>query len=130
MTKLEFLKGMKKLSNYFLKDLSEEELTSWYEIFKDIETETFYMSVQKIGKKSKYFPVLSELYDECKNQRRIFLLSILETNKTIPKDRIGYLKSMVEWYSIQEEFPKEIIKEILTYKKSNFIETKENLLIN
>ena len=51
MTKLEFLKGMKKLANYFLKDLSDEELTSWYEIFKDIEVETFYMSIQEIGKK-------------------------------------------------------------------------------
>ena len=46
MTKLEFLKGMKKLANYFLKDLSDEELTSWYEIFKDIEVETFYMSTR------------------------------------------------------------------------------------
>ena len=69
MTKLEFLKGMKKLANYFLKDLSDEELTSWYEIFKDIEVETFYMSIQEIGKSNKYFPVLSELYEECRKQQ-------------------------------------------------------------
>lgn len=129
MTKLEFLKGMKKLANYFLKDLSDEELTSWYEIFKDIEVETFYMSIQEIGKSNKYFPVLSELYEECRKQRKEFFLSILENNKSISENRLGYLKSMVDWYSIQKEYPKEIIKEVLSYKKSNLIEKKGTPLI-
>ena len=73
MTKLEFLKGMKKLANYFLKDLSDEELTSWYEIFKDIEVETFYMSIQEIGKsnKFKFFCFVFQQIFSLKNPMRI-----------------------------------------------------------
>ncbi len=73
--------------------------------------------------------MLSELYEECRKQRKEFFLSILENNKSIPENRLGYLKSMVDWYSIQKEYPKEIIKEVLSYKKSNLIEKKGTPLI-
>ena len=57
MTKLEFLKGMKKLSNYYLKDMKEDELTTWYETFMSCDVVIFYMAVQSIGIKNKYFLV-------------------------------------------------------------------------
>lgn len=127
MTKLEFLKGMKKLANLYLKDMKDDELTTWYEIFSGCDVVIFYMAIQSIGTKNKYFPVCAELVEEYKNQTPIHLHKVLENNKSIPKDRIKYLKDMIDWYSLQKEYPKEILDEIFGYRKS--ISQNDSLLL-
>jgi len=118
MTKLEFLKGMKKLSNLYLKDMKDDELTTWYEIFSNCDVIVFYMTIQSIGTKNKYFPVCAELVEEYQKQIPIHLYRVLEANKSIPKERVKYLKDMISWYSLQKHYPKEILDEIFEYRKS------------
>lgn len=127
MTKLEFLKGMKKLANLYLKDMKDDELTTWYEIFSGGDVVIFYNAIQSIGTKNKYFPVCAELVEEYKNQIPIHLHKVLESNKSIPKERIKYLKDMIDWYALKKEYPKEILDEIFEYRKS--ISIKKDLLL-
>lgn len=117
MTRLEFLKGMKKLSNLYLKDMKEDELTTWYEVFSKCDVVIFYMAVQSIGTKNKYFPVCAELVEEYQKQIPVHLYEVLEANKSIPQERIKYLKDMIDWYSLQKHYPKEILDEIFGYRK-------------
>ena len=118
MTQLEFLKGMKKLSNYYLKDMKEEELSTWYEVFKDKDVYIFYLTINSIGTNNKYFPVCAELVEEYKNQTPIYLHNVLENNKSIPEDRRRYLEDMIDWFKYKDEYPKEILDEIFSYRKS------------
>ena len=118
MTQLEFLKGMKKLSNYYLKDMKEEELATWYEVFRDKDVYIFYETIKSIGINNKYFPVCAELVEEYKLQTPIYLHKVLENNKSVPEDRRGYLKDMIEWFKYKDEYPKEILDEIFNYRKS------------
>lgn len=127
MTKLEFLKGMKKLSNYYLKDMKEDELTTWYETFMSCDVAIFYMAVQSIGMKNKYFPVCAELVEEYMNQVPIYLGMILEKNKSIPSDRKKYLTDLLSWYSLQKKYPKEFLDEIFTYR--NVIDSKNSPIL-
>lgn len=117
MTQLEFLKGMKKLSNYYLKDMKEEELATWYEVFRDKDVYIFYETIKSIGINNKYFPVCAELVEEYKLQTPIYLHKVLENNKSVPEDRRGYLKDMIEWFKYKDEYPKEILDEIFNYRK-------------
>ena len=118
MTQLEFLKGMKKLSNYYLKDMKEEELATWYEVFRDKDVYIFYETIKSIGINNKYFPVCAELVEEYKLQTPIYLHKVLENNKSVPEDRRRYLKDMIEWFKYKDEYPKEILDEIFNYRKS------------
>lgn len=118
---------MKKLANLYLKDMKDDELTTWYEIFSDCDVVIFYMAVQSIGTKNKYFPVCAELFEEYKNQVPIHLHKVLENNKSVPQERIKYLKDMIDWYSLQKEYPKEILDEIFGYRKA--ISTKKDSML-
>lgn len=127
MTKLEFLKGMKKLSNYYLKDLHEDELSTWYEVFGKCDVSLFYTAIKSLGTKSKYFPTCAELVEEYKLQIPIYLNKVLDNNDSVSKDRVKYLKDMISWYSLKKEYPEELLKEIFSYRKA--ITTNETKLI-
>ena len=36
MTQLDFISGMKRLSSYYFKELTNDQLVIWYEMFKDV----------------------------------------------------------------------------------------------
>jgi len=114
---MEFIKGMKYLSSLYLKDIDEKDLGVWYDVFKNVEKEVFYVAVKKIGLESKYFPNAGELFTECKKQRPAYLIQILNSNPNIPNDRKKYLLDMIDWYRIQESYPKEILTEIYSYNQ-------------
>ena len=69
MTKLEFVKGMKQLSSYYLKEISEEVLRAWYPFFEEIPAEIFFETVKTIAINNKFFPNINELIEKCENQR-------------------------------------------------------------
>lgn len=127
MTNLEFLKGMKKLSNYFLKDMNEDEIKTWYETFMNCDVVIFYMAIQEIGMKNKRFPVCAELVEEYKNQIPVYLGLILENNKSIPAERKKYLTDLLSWFSLKKEYPKEFLEEIFSYRKA--IDSKKNPIL-
>ena len=95
MTRLEFLKSMKKLTSYYLKDMNEEELTTWYEVFEKESNSTLDKAIKELVMKNKFFPTIAELVEECKNQKTINGFAILEFMKSQ-----GYFKESE--YSISE----------------------------
>lgn len=125
MTRLEFLKGMKNLANYYLKDLNEDQLNTWYGVFKDIDTPIFYMAVQSYGKNNRYFPVVSELVEEIHKQTVVYYKKLVTEGESQNKK---YLLDMIDWYELQKEFPKHIVDEI--YQCKNIGHTKQAYIEN
>lgn len=82
MTKLEFLSAMKDLSSYYLKTFDENVIESWYEIFEKEAEKTFNNAIKEIVKKSKYFPSIAELTQECQKQKQQNAFTILEFMKS------------------------------------------------
>ena len=44
MTQIEFAKCVKRLSSFYFKDFSSDDLSVWYELFKDIKVKTLILS--------------------------------------------------------------------------------------
>lgn len=134
MTRLEFLSAMKDLSSYYLKTFDTSVVESWYEIFKDETEKTFNNAIKEIVTRSKYFPSVSELVEECKRQRTINGFAILDYMKSQ-----GYFKEST--YAMSEydkaykwletgvipEWFKEDMKKYNKQKK--MLETKENKIL-
>ena len=106
---------MKKLTNYYLKDMNEDQLMTWYEAFINADRDIFYMAVKSIGTKCKYFPTCAELMEEYKNQMPVYLLNFVDKSKNIPADRKKYFKDLIDWYRVTE-YPEDFLKEILQYR--------------
>ncbi len=91
MTKLEFLKAMKKLTAYYLKDMNEEQITAWYSIFQDKNYLLFVNTIDEIATEQKIFPNVSELlkkYVEIEKKNQYGILELMK------KD--GYFKTTRE----------------------------------
>ena len=52
MTQLEFISGMKRLSSYYLKELTNDQLEAWYEMFKEVRIEDFNKAIKLISKEN------------------------------------------------------------------------------
>ena len=50
MTQLEFISGMKRLSSYYFKELTNDQLEAWYEMFKNVRVEDFNKAIKLISK--------------------------------------------------------------------------------
>lgn len=130
MNRLMFLKEMKKLSDYYLKDMTDDQLTTWYEVFSDKSIEVFKRVVKKIGTENKFFPNCSELINEYNKQLPGYLHDVLDGNKTISEYKKKELNDLIDWYKLNE-YPKEFLKEIMNYniqienKKQDLIEVKD-----
>lgn len=117
MTLLEFTRGMKIISTCYFKDFTDDAVKIWYMSFKDIEQEPFYKAIEVICKSNKFCPVLKELYDESNRQRKNYFLKILQVSSNIiPKDKLEDLQGLIDWYSLKNDYPKEIVNEIHSYR--------------
>ena len=65
MTKLDFISGMKRLSSYYLKELTNDQLEAWYEMFKNVRVEDFNIAIKLISKENEYMPTAQMLYKKC-----------------------------------------------------------------
>ena len=54
MTQLEFISGMKRLSSYYFKELTNDQLEAWYEMFKEVRVEDFNKAIKLISKENKH----------------------------------------------------------------------------
>ena len=65
MTQLEFISGMKRLSSYYFKELTNDQLEAWYEMFKEVRVEDFNKAIKLISKENEYMPTAQMLYKKC-----------------------------------------------------------------
>ena len=48
MTTLEFISGMKRLSSFYFKELTNDQISLWYEMFQDISVDVFNQAIKEI----------------------------------------------------------------------------------
>ena len=65
MTQLDFISGMKRLSSYYFKELTNDQLVIWYEMFKDVSIDDFNQAIREISRKSQYMPNANILLEKC-----------------------------------------------------------------
>ena len=56
MTTLEFISGMKKLGSFYFKELTNEQISLWYEMFQDVSVDVFNQAIKEISRESKFMP--------------------------------------------------------------------------
>jgi hypothetical protein len=76
MTKLDFISGMKRLSSYYFKELTNDQLEAWYEMFKNVRVEDFNIAIKLISKENEYMPTAQMLYKKCSQAYKEFLIEI------------------------------------------------------
>lgn len=91
MNKLEFAKGMKKLSTLYLKDMTEDELIVWYEMLKDVDSMVFDKAITTITKESNFFPSVASILEKCEEKNKEQKFDVIERMKAD-----GYFKSSYE----------------------------------
>lgn len=116
---------------YYFKDLSDDEfvglISLYQEMFANLNENVIMIAIKKIIKKSKYIPTISEILDAYKCEARDYFKSIIENSK-IDIEKKRYLISMVEWYSMQEEYPIEIMNELNQIDKKRLQIQNEEVL--
>ena len=76
MTQLEFISGMKRLSSYYLKELTNDQLEAWYEMFKEVRVEDFNKAIKLISKENEYMPTAQMLYKKCSRVYKDYLIDV------------------------------------------------------
>jgi len=100
MTKEDLVKGLKILGIAYSKTFTQEECITYYEFLQEYSYETFKTAVKNIIKKSKFIPKISEIIEECENQKAQIKIDVIEFMKTSGyfKDPREYEKT-IDWYS-------------------------------
>ena len=65
MTQLDFISGMKRLSSYYFKELTNDQLVIWYEMFKDVSNDDFNQAIKELSRESQYMPNANILLEKC-----------------------------------------------------------------
>lgn len=91
MTHLDFISGMKRLSSYYFKELTNNHLAIWYEIFKDVSIDDFNQAIKEISRESQYMPNANILLEKCS---QINIRNISQIVQFMYED--GYFHSGVE----------------------------------
>lgn len=96
MTQLEFIKGMKQLSSYYLKEIKEEILKEWYPFFRDLPANSFYDTIKKIAVNNKFFPNINELIEKCEEERKHYNNSIIDAMRNDGFFKCGVMGELPE----------------------------------
>ena len=73
MTELECVRCMKRLTSFYFKEISPDDLSAWYELFRDISEEVLKNAIISIVNESKYMPNISILLEKCSTVKNNFL---------------------------------------------------------
>ena len=98
MNQIEFARAMKRLASFYFKDFSSDDLSAWYELFKNIKVKTLEQAITDIVKESKFMPNINQLLEKCKSTTNSNYLSIMDKMK---KD--GYFKLGIVPLSPEQE---------------------------
>ena len=77
MTTLEFISGMKKLSSFYFKELPNDQISLWYEMFQDISVDVFNLAIKEISRENKFMPNANELFNKCSQLNKNNLLDLI-----------------------------------------------------
>ena len=142
MTKENFLKGITYLGIAYNKSFDEQQVSVWYDFFKDTDYEVFRQAVKRIIPKSKYLPSIAELREEIAELTNPMLqLDVDEEWNSVIKairqygsyNGIAALESMkpetreivktIGWYRLcmseNIEFERRTFKELFTNKQTS-----------
>ena len=78
MTTLEFISGMKKLGSFYFKELTNEQISLWYEMFQDVSVDVFNQAIKEISRESKFMPNANELSNKCSQLNKNNLLDLVK----------------------------------------------------
>ena len=128
----ELIKGLKVLGIAYGKEFTSDECSTYYEFLQEYNYDTFKAAVKNIIKKSKFIPKISDLVDECENQRTQTRYEILDF-----MNMQGYFKSPIEYdkaskflqMNIIPEWFKEDLKRYYSLMKQEKSEHQEQILI-
>lgn len=106
MKQEDLIKGLKVLGIAYGKEFTSDECSTYYEFLQEYNYETFKAAVKNIIKKSKFLPKISELVEECENQRTQTRFDILDFMKNQ-----GYFKTPNEYDKASKFLQMNIIPE-------------------
>lgn len=132
MSKEELLKGLTYLGTAYGKEYNKIECEQHYDFLKDYSYETFIIAIKSIIRKSKFLPKITELLEECENnkeQRKYDILNFMQSR--------GYFKSPKEYdkasvfleRNIIPKWFKEDMKRYYAMMKQEILDHKETLMI-
>lgn len=78
MNQAEFARCIKRLSSFYFKDFSSDDLMAWYELFKDIKVNILEQAITDIVKESKFMPNINQLLEKCPSTINSFYLAIID----------------------------------------------------
>ena len=78
MTTLEFISGMKKLGSFYFKELTNEQISLWYEMFQDVSVDVFNQAIKEISRENKFMPNANELFNKCSQLNKSNLLDLIK----------------------------------------------------
>lgn len=78
MTTLEFISGMKKLGSFYFKELTNEQMSLWYEMFQDVSVDVFNQAIKEISRENKFMPNANELFNKCSQLNKNNLLDLVK----------------------------------------------------
>lgn len=81
MDKLDFVEGIKILSSCYQKVISNDDISIWYEMLQDIESEVFKKAIIELCKERTYMPTIHDILDKTKIVKNNYYLSTLEQMK-------------------------------------------------
>ena len=64
MTAQEFTKSMTFMCNAYRQEMSEVQVSVWYNFFRDVPTEKFNLAIVRIIEKERYFPTVAAVRQE------------------------------------------------------------------
>lgn len=141
MTELEFVRCMKRLTSFYFKEISPDDLSAWYELFRDISEEVLKNAITSIVKESKYMPNINLLLEKCNTVKNNYYLKIVErmysdgyfkrgVKELDPEHESRNYEKSIRWIEkgIIPGFLKEDMKEYM-YDDELVIENKSSFLI-
>ena len=140
MTKLDFISGMKRLSSYYFKELTNDQLEAWYEMFKNVRVEDFNKAIKLISKENEYMPTAQMLNKKCSQAYKEFLIEIanymmedgyfyLGVQRLDEKQAKRNLDKTIDWIekSGMPEFLREDFEYYIKKYKKHYLNNKERL---
>ena len=140
MTQLEFISGMKRLSSYYFKELTNDQLEAWYEMFKEVRVEDFNKAIKLISKENEYMPTAQMLYKKCSRVYKDYLIDVakymmedgyfyLGVQRLDEKQAKRNLDKTIGWIekSGMPEFLREDFEYYIKKYKKHYLNNKERL---